>query len=232
MYRVCIEQFEGPLDLLLEIIEAKKLSLIEIRLSQVAEQFIAHLEEVGEREPREIVEFLSIASRLALMKARELVPDFGDDDEAEGSIEELRKTLSRYQPFRHAARLLSRHLKEQRRLYAREAFASIRPVFHFPQELTGTHLGEAMEGLLAEALLPRRIPQASLVRRVSLEECISALREIVRGRGRVDFFAFIAHESRETKVVHFLGILEMTRMGTLIAHQSDSFSPIMLTLHE
>src|SRR3989344_3413513 len=106
MYQIKQEKFEGPLDLLLELIQAEKLSISEISLAKVTDEFITHvkgLETEGRQDPELLAEFLVIASQLLLIKSRSLLPEFQTSPEEEASIRELEDRLTEYQKIKELA---------------------------------------------------------------------------------------------------------------------------------
>lgn len=229
MYKVNIEKFEGPLDLLLEIIEAKKLSLIEISLAQVTDQFISYLEKLGKRDPEEIIQFLVIASRLALLKSRELIPsDETTAIEQEGNLKELERQLALYQPFRKAAEQLKRLEKERASLYHRQAFAGFKNIFYFPRGLNTNHLNRVLDELLKTITSPKRIPQARLKDIIPLQMCIKYLSKAIKQEKKLDFLKFIKEEKEERRLVYFLGVLELSRLGKINTDQKSNFGKIII----
>lgn len=230
MYRVQIEQFEGPLDLLLELIEAKKLPLVEISLAKIADQFINYLESLDNRDLQEITQFLVVASRLLLLKSRELVPSAPEDenDGGEGDIAALERQLRLYQIFRRSAKLLRGRERDDFRFYGREAFLEFESIFYFPKGLETNTLQAALKELLGGLTLPQRIPQAQVKKMVSLERCLAELTKICAKHKRLDFSEFLEKRQAEERLVHFLGALELLRLGKVNAEQERNFGTIIL----
>ena len=231
MYKVKIEQFEGPLDLLLEIVEARKLNLIEIRLAEIAEQFVEYLKTLKARRGEEITEFLTIASRLVLLKSRELVPTLEDPPEGERELEELTKRLLLYQPFRRAARALRTLEREGRELYSREAFAGFESIFFFPKGLRAKTLEHTLSETLSSLMLPHRIPQAHMRTTITLSECVERVLARLRKQREVAFHELLETPGPEAQVLHFLSVLELSRRGSAHARQAANFDTITITYH-
>ena len=91
-YEVQVEKFQGPLDLLLQLIERDEMDITQISLAQVTEQYIGYLEEVEELNPEEVADFLVVAARLLFIKSRVLLPtlNLGGEEEVEGTRFTLR----------------------------------------------------------------------------------------------------------------------------------------------
>ena len=228
MYKVKLEQFEGTLDLLLELIEAKKLPIVGLSLAKIAGEFVEYVRKMADRNNmEELVQFLAVASRLALLKSRELVPS-SEPEVAEGSLAELERQLALYQPFRRAAKELGRLDRGARQYFGREAFAGFEGAFYFPRRLKTTHLTEALLGLLDAITLPVRIPQARLQVKLAVEKCVTELKKLLTREKELDFSRYVAGREPEEKLVNFLGALELVRMGKITAKQKKSFDTIVL----
>lgn len=229
MYKVKIEQFEGPLDLLLEIIEAKKLSLVEIALSKVVDQFVDYLDNLKERSIDEIVQFLVVASRLALLKSRELAPSEQDQDEGEGSIDKLQRQLALYQSYRRAAKELRALARGRKSFHARESFAGFKRVFYFPPGLQTTDLTKALADLLNTITLPKKIPQARIKDSVTMEQSLRQLAKILKAGKPVNISNFLESRGLTEKLIYFLSVLELLRLGKISINQRNNFGTIIVT---
>src|SRR3989338_9768044 len=98
------EKFEGPLDVLHELIEKEKLSISEISLAKVRYDYIRHVKSLEKIDPESLAEFLVVAAQLMLIKSRSLLPDLKFSAEDEVSIEELAKRLEEYRCLRELAK--------------------------------------------------------------------------------------------------------------------------------
>ena len=229
VYRVKIEQFEGPLDLLLEIVEARRLSVVTLPLTEVAEQFLTYLRSRDVRDLEDITQFIVVASRLALLKSRELVPTLGDSLEAEGEIDTLTARLRRYHPYRQAAKKIEQLDRRGRQFWPRASFAGYAPIFYFPKSLTASTLGEHMKNVLGQMTHIYIIPQAKIRSLVSLEVCIENLLHLSQGKKPLNFSEYLNTQAEEERVVFFIGVLELMRMGKMSAQQKENFGTIVLT---
>lgn len=228
MYRVKIEQFEGPLDLLLEIIEAKKLPLVEIALSKIVDQFVDYLDKLGERNLEQIVQFLVIASRLALLKSRELVPTASNETEEEGNLETLQRKLVLYQLFRQAAKELQKLDRRRTIFYSREAFVGFKRIFYFPPKLKVSDITAVLDNLLDTLTLPARIPQAKIKDNVSLAEVLKQLTKILKSGQPINFSDFLRKKEPIEKLINFLGVLELLRLEKINIAQNKNFGKITI----
>ncbi len=228
MYKISIEKFEGPLDLLLEIIEKKKLPLLEISLFQISEQFIEYLEKESGINPEDIIQFLVVGSRLALLKSRELIPSEEESIDEEGSIKELQQRLALYKPFRQAAKRLEEVNKKNLKLYSRESFKNLKEVFYFPKNLKARDLTTSISELLKTVTLPERSPQAKIKDIVSLEKCITDLNKIIEKDAKINFSDISERWQDDLKLVYFLGILELLKLRKIKVEQKSNFGTIII----
>ena len=119
--RVTVEGFDGPLDLLLELVEEKKLDILTVRLGDLADAYLARVRAMAALPADEVSAFLALASRLVLLKARSLLPSLEPILEEEGeSEEELRLRLLEYAIVRERAGQLGARLRAGERAFHRE----------------------------------------------------------------------------------------------------------------
>src|SRR3990167_8700851 len=173
-YKVNLEKFSGPLDLLLSIIEEKKLGISEISLSQVADQFLEYLKKLENTQElkenikssseyqRILADFLVIASRLILIKSRSLLPILVLSDEEEGDIKDLEERLKIYQKFRALGQELGHFAKDRAPYFSREYFLNLplvygeqgRTIFYPPKNISSEELFKIYEAFI------KTLPQA------------------------------------------------------------------------
>jgi segregation and condensation protein A len=120
--RVTVEGFEGPLDLLLELVEEKKLDILTVRLGDLAADYLAKVRALGQLPADEAAAFLWLASRLVLLKARSLLPSLEPiaEEEEEITEEELRARLVEYAAVKQRAAALGDRLRAGERAFHRE----------------------------------------------------------------------------------------------------------------
>ena len=99
--------FEGPLELLLELIEEHKLSINEVSLSTISDEYIRYLETIGVKDRESLSQFISIAATLMLIKSRTLLPGLTLTEEEEGNIDELEQRLRAYAEIKDASKKIS-----------------------------------------------------------------------------------------------------------------------------
>ena len=233
VYTVAVEKFSGPLDTLLSLVEERKLSINEVSLADVADQYIAYLRALEELPKEELAVFLVIAATLMLIKSRSLLPGIALTEEDKTDIRELERRLKTYQFFK----LLSRHLKEDMRagkhLFDREAYAGLLSVFTPPEGATPLLLMHTLRELLTSIPQKDRLPTDVLEKTVSLEEKMADLRGRVDRVLKLTFDEFKKGASKKVEViVSFLAMLELIKQGLLAFEQTGLFGTINISKHE
>jgi len=126
--------FEGPLDLLLDLIERQKLKITEVSLAEVADQFLAYLEKADNIELGQLADFLAVASKLILIKSKALLPMLELTEEEEEDIEELKWRLEEYKKFKKAAAKIGAIDREGKMFYSRQSYSGTEIAFLPPKD--------------------------------------------------------------------------------------------------
>ncbi len=233
MGRMELEPFDGPLDLLLSLVESERLSLSEISLAHVTERFLREVRLRAEQEayPLEsLVHFLVIASKLVAMKARLLFPQqvFEEDDDAS-----LVERLQAYQAYVHAGAWLATRWSGVPLSYGRGEPAQTQSQTALPATPSLERVRDAYRRMVERSKKPAPVPPRSfqLERLVTLEQRMHSLATLLREEGEASFFAWIPPEaSPELRLVSFLAVLELVRERKLVVSQEALFSDITLSL--
>lgn len=222
-----LEQFEGPLDLLLNLIEEKKLDVSEISLANVADQYLEFLKSAERKMPLyDIADFLVIASRLVLIKSRSLLPDLAITEEEEEAIYDLEARLERYKKFKAAAKDIQRITGRGSVMIAREFFLGFKE-FLPPKNSSLSLLERAMRNVIESFEPAPEIPKETIKIIVSFEKKINAIKE------RVLKEAFRMNDALQSSerieiIVTFLAILELSKQKFIVTEQHGIFSEIMV----
>lgn len=227
MLKIKIHQFEGPLDLLLELIEDQKLDITEVSLATVADQFLSTLKEVETKNPDELADFLVVAAKLLLIKSRVLLPYLTLDEDDDGR--DLERQLKMYKLYYDAAKVLRKIWRRQPVLYPREQLPPV-PVFTPPDGLTVDDLRSSFATLLAKLEPIVRIPRDVLVRTVNLQHKINSIRERLLSEASINFSRLVAEsQNRLDVIVTFLALLELVKQRTIAVVQDTQFQEIAIT---
>lgn len=241
-YKISLSSFNGPLDLLLQLVERQELDISEVSLCAVTDQYLSTLEGLAEVEPASLADFLAVASRLLYIKSNSLLPrPAEDEDEQEDVGDALVRQLIEYRRFRQVAEKLKSRTDSGQR-------AHVRPVIrHAPErrQATPPDLSDVdaqhLQTVLREAL--QRIPVEPpaprvMAYRITVSEQIERVRRFVRdfkqsadrrSGGRVLFSSVLGTAYTRTEViVTFLAILELIKQQELAVEQDGTFGEIYL----
>ena len=229
-YQVKLPLFEGPLDLLLHLIEREELDITKISLAQVTDQYLAYIAQLEELHPEILADFLVVAARLLLIKSQVLLPRPetalpSDDQEDPG--EALARQLREYKRFKKVAQ----HLKERAATGAR-AFVRLAPPPKLTRkvdlsDVTLAALLTAMRQALAAQLADETLPVVPSEPTVTLDDQIALLRQRLLQKGHVTFSSLLTEaRSRLEVVITFLAVLEMFKALEITLRQDGLFAEI------
>ena len=233
-YATRVKEFEGPLDVLLGLIETKRLSINEVSLGRVTEEFFTYLKTLKEKNPRiyhtEIASFLVVAATLMLIKSRALLDGFIITEEEEGDIKELEDRLRAYKAVKEMAWLLDKIAVARKPLFSRQAFLAITPAFiPPPTRLDPADMLKTLKSLLESLPQKNELPQKTVAKIVSIEEKIKELETRIKEGVVKTFGDFVGgKKERAHIVVSFLAMLELIKIGTIAAAQKSAFTHIQL----
>lgn len=227
MYHIQLEQFEGPFPLLISLIEKEKLDITRVALASVTEQFLAHIEREQEMSLPNLAQFLSVASRLVLLKSRSLLPTLIVNSEEERDAEDLERRLSEYRKFQEISVRLGRIFSAGFRSFHREFERISEPIFVASPGLSGEDLANVFAQSLERIPIPIEYEEESIQETVTLEECIALLEHRI-ARSAEGVFSDIVTESNDRieVIVSFLAILELVRRRTFAVQQENLFGEI------
>lgn len=227
-YTVRLPVYEGPLDLLLELIERSELDITKIALAQVTDQYLVHLRQMAERDLGDLASFLVVAARLLQIKSEALLPrpperQAGEEDPGDA----LARQLILYRQFKQAAFTLAARLEAGLHSYARLA----PPPRGEPHLDLGTlsldELRRTLQQVLAAARAAPELAESVAAPRISLRHKIALIFEALRRHGRMDFRDLLRRSrSRLEVVVSFLAVLELIKQRQILARQERPFDVI------
>lgn len=226
IFKIKTEVFEGPLDLLLNLIEKRKLFINDIALSQVADDYIAYLQSLEKFPIADSADFLVIASTLLLIKSRSLLPNLSLTEDEQKDIGDLERRLRIYQRIKElSAHIKSRFGKEI--IFAPEPRRAI-PVFSPDQTMTAGNLLNAIISVIRALPKVENIPKAVVKKVISLEEMIGNLTSRIQSSIKLSFreFAKIGKTERVNVIISFLAMLELVKQGIVNVRQDNQFADI------
>lgn len=228
---VTVEGFEGPLDLLLQLVEERKLDILTVRLGDLAGGYLERVRALGTLPADEAAAFLWLASRLVLLKARSLLPSLEPVvPEDEGvTEEELRARLVEYAAVKQRAGALGDRLRAGERVFHREGGTVELP----PRGGDMDALAAAWSRVLQVAARQRREEAEIPAGRYSVEQRTAEIEEIVRREGRVAFATLLGPEpSLSFAVVTFIALLDLYRRLVIDLEQNELYGEIRIVRKE
>lgn len=227
------DQFEGPLDLLLSLIEKRKLFINDISLAKVTDDFINHIQRFEQFPIGESAHFILIASTLLLIKSKSLLPSLSLTEEEQGSIEDLENRLKIYQKIKDAS-LNIKEIFGKEILFSPSQTRKFDPVFSPDPTMTLERLTLAIRDVLKQLPKKESLPQAIVKKVISLEEMIGTLTKRIQSNLRMSFkdFSSIGKEEKVNVIVSFLAMLELVKQGIIHVNQEKAFDDIHMETKE
>jgi len=233
-YRVRLDLFEGPLDLLLHLIKKNEVDVTDIPVATITEQYLGYLDLLRELNLDVAGEYLVMAATLLLIKSRMLLPssEADEEDQEADPRADLVRQLLEYQRFREAAQALGERVWLGRDVFGRE------PGAENAEEPAGERsVMRATPWELLEAfrrVLDRARPEAVhevATEPISLRDRVHWMLQTLRVARSVTFESLFADDAtRNEVIVTFLALLELVRLGAVEAVQEDLFGAIMIVL--
>lgn len=230
-YQVELTGFQGPMDLLLHLIEKEQVDIYDIPIARITDQFIRHIEVMQTISLEKAGEFIAMAATLLVIKMKLLMPSHAglDEEDEEDPRAELVRRLLEYKRFKEAAEALHRHEEERRRYHLRQT----RFPFAGEQKLEPELKIGMFDLLSALAGIFDRM-QASHEHRVlrepyTVDEKMSLIEERIGAGGLVSFEELFSGDTIKMEVVvTFIAILELVKRGRLQFLQTEPLAPIWL----
>lgn len=233
-FEVRLDNFEGPFDLLLSLISKHKLDITEIALSQVTDEFIAHIKLLPDDDLEETTSFLLVAATLLDLKAARLLPQGDVEDEEDLALLEARDLLFarllQYKAYKLIAGVLDKRLSAESRRYPRAVGLEDRFATLLPEVLIGIGL-EQFAGLAAKALEPKPELEITLhhihAHAVSVREQAVIVMDRLQRSGTMTFRALCGDSPDTlTTVARFLSLLELFREGVVAFEQATALGEL------
>lgn len=217
---------QGPLEALLELIEARKLSITQVTLAEVCDAYLTYLEKLPELPLAETSQFVLVASTLLVIKSRSLLPSMVLTEEEKESVEELEKRLAMLKHIKEASKLLRKEwgrapLVIDRRTPAHETVFA-------PAEASVDMLAGAIRKLISLLPSPEKMVEATVAPVLKLEEVVANLKTRLSSAMRTTWKELTRNASRHDAIVHFLAILELVRGGHASVTQQSLFGDIAI----
>ena len=227
-YKIELPIFEGPLDLLLELITHAELDITKIALAQITDQYLAYLEQVAERELGELSNFLVIAARLLLIKSEALLPRPPEREEGEEDPgDALALQLIAYKKYKQVALLLGEREQSGLRSYLRLAPSPSVAAQIDLSDYGVNDLYEAFVEVLSAMPKIESFEKAVTLPKISIRTIIASIVEQLREKGKTTFRLLVkSTPSRVEIVLSFLAVLELVKQRKVRVLQEKIFGEI------
>lgn len=237
MVQIKLQQFEGPLDLLLQLIEEQQLDITAVSLANVTEQFLNYVRnlpaeasgEGGEKNPTNLADFLVIAAKLLVIKSKALLPNLALDMEEEEAAFDLTAQLLHYKKFKEVAKFLAKLDQKRRQSWTHETDFSDRITFLPDPEVNTGVLADNLNRLAIELREIIRLPKQALAEVMSISEKIQQIQKLISEKLETSLANLIKDSKTKTEViVTFLALLELIKQRILVVEQNAIFEDITI----
>jgi len=232
MVTIKIEKFEGPLILLLRLIEKEELDITQVSLVHITDQFIEYVSKITNIDPDEMADFLVVATKLLLIKSRALLPYLYPEEEKE--LEDLTKQLRMYKEFLEAKKKIEKIINNKKFMFAREfnrrAILSNINLFSPPKRITTVDFKKVFKELLARLKPSKKLEEKKLEPKISIEDKILEIKQMIINRIKISFNRFFTKSNSKTEIiVTFLAMLELIKKREVAVSQKKLFGEILIS---
>lgn len=230
-----LDTFEGPLDLLLTLIQKNKVSIYDIPIVEITAQYLEAIENIEEANLDNTSEFLVMASQLLYIKSKMLLPKNEEDEDEEDPREELARRLIEYQQFKEASKELRKSEFSTKHMVFREAEKINFPVPEYDISHEADELVEAFNNIFQRHLRrakPEKRAFSQIVGRekVSVDDMVEKICKVLKRSKRVQFETlFEPEDSKPEMIATFLAVLEMIKLNKLYANYDEGTKDFILT---
>lgn len=230
-----LDTFEGPLDLLLTLIKKNKVSIYDIPIVEITEQYLEAIEGIDEEQIENTSEFLVMAANLLYIKSKMLLPKDEEDEDEEDPREELAQRLAEYQKFKEASQELRKTEFSSKYMVFRDEEKIEFPIPEYDNEHTISELTDAFNSILARKIRkekPTKRAFSGIVGRekVSVDDMVEKICKTLKHSKRLQFKTLFKEEdSKPEMIATFLAVLEMIKMNRLFADYNEETKDFILT---
>ena len=231
-----INDFEGPLDLLLHLVKQSKMNIYDINLFDLIKEYLDFINKMQDLNIDVASEYLSMASELVHLKSKMLINKKDDEEEADDefnikSEEDLRNRLLEYENIKNITGEFKNLELKRNEIYTR--FPENLKEYYEPSDVPkGLYDADILYKAFLEVekklKLLKPLDTTITKKEISVEQRTKEIKDILRLRGKVDFYSLFSINTKEYVVITFLTILTMSKNKELKIMQEDNFSPIVV----
>lgn len=236
-YVVTIDNFDGPLDLLLHLIKEQDIDIYDIKIEDITKQYLDYIRHMKELNLEIASEYLVMASELIEMKSKMLLPkkkEKEDDDYEEDPRELLIERLLAYKRYKEVTSEFKDLELTRKMVFTREPDNLNRYVKEdeSSEELGVADLIDAFNNLLKRKELDRPIATKITKKELSVAEKVNKIKNILRNKKRINFEDIFEVSTKEEVIISFLSVLEMVKKDEILLTQEGNFKNIVISLKE
>ncbi len=225
-----INEFEGPLDLLLHLIKESKMNIFDIKIEQITDQYLKYIESQEKMNLEIDSEYLVLASELIEIKSKLLLPNEKvEDEEEEDPREELINRLLEYEAYKEITKTLKEKEELRQEIYTK-APSNIQEYIEnnteIKSDITLDDLVDAFQKFLERKKESKPLSTKVTEKEITVSSRRHDIRNILKKKKKISFFELFPVISREYIVATFLAVLEMAKNKELIITQNDTFDDI------
>lgn len=228
-YKFKVNEFEGPLDLLLTLIKESKMDIMNIEIIELTNQYLEYIESMNNLNLSIASEYLVLASELMYLKSKCLLPKQEDEEEYEEVKENLVNRLLEYKQYKDVTSLF-KNLEEKRKEVFTKTPSSLKEYkdkdVKLNNDVTLNDLLKAFKDFLERKKYSEPLITKITTKEYSVEERTLSIKNILKYRKRVEFFELFEEFSKPYVVVTFLSILEMAKKNEIVIVQENNFDKI------
>lgn len=228
-----IKQFEGPLDLLLSLIEQRQLDITTIALAEVTEQFLQYLKQLETIEPTALADYLSIAAKLLVIKSKAILPTLEVETEEEDAGFDLEGKLLLYKQFKEVAKYFKALDAKREQSFSRTITFEQKISFFPDPSITTKELHSAILVVLNGLKELDTLPKAKLKEAISIQEKIDHLRTNLSQQVETRLSDLLKTAKNKGEIIiTFLALLELIKQKIFVADQEALFADVVIKKKE
>lgn len=221
-----LDEFEGPLDLLLRMIEEEKMDVTQVALSKVTDQFIQYLTGIEEKHPEELADFLVVASKLLLIKSKVLLPQVVLEED--GS--DLEKQIKIYKEYLEASKILHKIILKKPYEYVKDDYPPLEEKVFVPPVNFGVSDMHRIFVEIIKRIEPYvKLPEETIHKIISAREKYHYIQNLIFQKASLKFGELLEDAKSKSEVVAtFLALLELVKQRHVAVKQGDLFDEIVI----
>lgn len=227
-YKIALEKFQGPLDLLLQLIESREMDISQVALAEVTDGYLAYLDNHPEISATELADFLVVATKLLVIKSKTLIPQLADDED--DSAQQLEAQLKMYKDYLDASKNIEKIISANNFLFSRDKIVfNFETTFSPPKSLKAHDLGVIYREILDRIDYVVNLPQKVMKQTITLKEKVTSIRNMILKLKKLNFRDILLDaKSKIEVVISFMALLELIKSGEVAVNQGGVFDDIFI----